>query len=198
MPSALRLRTHCPGSTNILETLTAQSAACRGKCSRGQNCRYSHSLPMPQAGAWPGGMPLPPGLTSLNGLPPSLPMLPPQVWQKHTTDLKVSCAPQGQQHLHTLSCTRERQSRGSQMAGLQQPAGMGLPGGLPPAPFGPRCAAAPALHAETSRHLCAGSWHDADNCRRGRADTGARCLLGVHVQARCGSPGAGAWHVWRC
>ena len=92
-----------PGSTNILPTLTALSAACRGKCSRGQNCRYSHSLPMPQAGAWPGGMPLPPGLTSLNGLPPSLPMLPPQVWQKQITDLKVSCVPQGHQHLHELS-----------------------------------------------------------------------------------------------
>ena len=43
----------------------------------------------------------------------------------------------------------------SQMAGLQQPPSMGLPGSLPPVLYGPRCAAA------FVQPMCAGSWHHA-------------------------------------
>jgi hypothetical protein len=83
-----------------------------------------------------------------------------------------------------------------QMAGLQQPPGVGLPGGLPPVPFCPRCAAASALPTTRSQHACARSWHY------------GRCLLHAwrhrstmsawaDVQAGCCSPGARAWRVWR-
>lgn len=51
----------------------------RGKCNRGQNCRYSHHMPVPQAAGWPAGAPMPPALLAANGLPLSLPRLAAQV-----------------------------------------------------------------------------------------------------------------------
>lgn len=120
---------------------------------------------MPQAGAWPGGVPLPPGLMTLNGLPPSLPMLPPQVWQNWCMAFgsvtlldNIINSP-----LHTPALVHNVRLTGAQlclqMAGLQQPPGVGLPGGLPPVPFCPRWAAASALRATRLQHACARSRH---------------------------------------